>query len=463
MSHVPAEPHRPALVAAAVLLGAALQLNNGFYSPPALALMVAALACAWTALLAPRALGAIVPDRDGVVRVLLLAAVLGQVLVTARAPIGMYFARPLPWQHRGFVPGLEVVAVSAVVAAGSRSRRVRAAAGAAVIAVAALLGGLTYRGSPSPAIDVIAVHDEAFASLARGQSPYSMTFPDMYHGREGFYPPGMVVGGRVMYGFPYPPLSLAMTWPGHLLGDFRWSELAAWLVGAAATIAATRSSAVGVLAVALWLFTPRAFFSLEQSWTEPLALAWLGLSMFAASRRRFVLAAALLGLAAATKQYMVLAAPLALLLPRGSGRPWWHGPAIVAGVGALATAPAVVLDFNGFLGSVVMVQVRELLRMDALSLAVPYATFAGAPMPGAVYGPLVVAATALTAWRAPRTPAGFAAALAVTLFTTFAVGKKAFCNYYVCVVALLAIAIALSRLDTTERQAADAAPATTSV
>ena len=172
-----------------------------------------------------------------------------------------------------------------------------------MLGVAALLGGLTYRGSPEPLIDVVTVHDEAYAALARGESPYSLTFEDPYGGTQAFYPPGMVVDGRVQYGFPYPPLSLLMAWPGHLAGDFRWAELTGWLIAAAATIAAARGSAVGVLAVGVWLFTPRAFFSLEQAWTEPLALAWLGAALWAASKGRVTGAAVLIGLAAATKQY----------------------------------------------------------------------------------------------------------------------------------------------------------------
>ncbi len=91
------------------------------------------------------------------------------------------------------------------------------------------------------------------------------------------------------------------------------------------------------------------------------------------------------------------------------------------------------------------VQVREVLRYDALSLAVPYARATGAPLPGVVYVGIVALATGLAAWRAPRGVAGFTVALAVTLFTTFAFGKKAFCNYYICVIAVLAMAIACAR------------------
>ncbi len=439
------EPHRPALLAAAVLLGAALQRNNGFYDPAAVVGVVAALVCAWAALALPRALAAVVPDRDDLVRALLTAAVLAQLAVILRAPIGMYFAAPMPDQHAGFVAGLAVAAVCAL-AAFTNLRGVRLAAAAGLLGVAVLLGARTYQGSPRPAIDVITVHDEAFAALARGESPFSMTFPDLYDGQQAFYPPGMVEDGRVLYGFPYPPLSLLMTWPGHVLGDFRWSELAAWVLAGAATMAAARVSGLAALAVALWLFTPRAFFSLEQAWTEPLALVWLGAALLAATRGRRVTAAICIGLAAATKQYLVLAVPLVHLLDANDEPQPWRTTLIAVAAAAVVTVPGLLADPQGFFTSVVTVQLREVLRYDALSLAVTYAQAAGAPMPGVVYVVLVLAATWAAARLAPRGVGGFAAALAVTLLTTFAFGKKAFCNYYVCVIAVLAMAIAVARV-----------------
>jgi hypothetical protein len=440
----PVDPHRPALAVAAALLGTALQRNNGFYEPTAMAMVVAALLLAWAALLVPRWLGRIVPDRPRLVAGLLAVVLLGQLAVIARAPIGMYFARPMPWQHPGFVPGLVVAALGAAMAVfGGRRLRVTAAAG--LLGATLLLGLLTYRGSPEPVIDVVTVHDEAFAALARGESPYSMSFPDLYEGRQSFYPPGMVEGGRVLYGFPYPPLSLAMAWPGHWLGDFRYGELAALIVGAAALVAAGHGSAVAVLAAGVLLFTPRGFFALEQSWTEPFAIAWLGLSVWAASARRPLLAAVALGLAMATKQYLVLAAPMLWHLGSepGDRRRVLIAAAVAA---AVATLPALA-DPQGFLHSAVMVQVREVLRMDALSLAVPLAQAGGAPLPGVAYAALVVTAAFLALWRAPSTPSGATVALAVTVFTAFAFGKKAFCNYYVLVIATLVLAIGARRAD----------------
>ena len=67
---------------------------------------------------------------------------------------------------------------------------------------------------------------------------------------------------------------------------------------------------------------------------------------------------------------------------------------------------------------------------------------------------LVVGAAVLAAWRAPTTPAGATAAMAVTVFTAFAFGKKAFCNYYVLVIAVLAMATAARRNGDDPRPAA---------
>jgi hypothetical protein len=442
----PVEPHRPALVVSAALLGDALQLNNGFYGLAPIALVTVALALAWLALTAPRALNAVLPDRDRAVAQVILAVVVMQLLLISAAPIGFYFRHPMPWQHPGFVPGLVVAGLGTLAATLAGPRRwLRLAAATAVVAAATWLGVLTYRGSPTPAIDVVPVHHDAFAALGRGESPYSMTFADIYAGTEQFYPPGMAVDGRVLYGFPYPPLSLAMAWPGHLAGDFRYAELAALVAAAAFAVAAGRASAVAIGAIAILLFTPRAFFALEQAWTEPFAIVWVAGAIWAAATRRPLAAAAFLGLAAATKQYLALAVPAAWLL--GTDRATsLRALAVTVGVAGIALLPALG-DLSGFLHSAVMVQVREVLRMDSLSLAVTWAERSGAPMSGAAYAALVLAAAGLAVWRAPATPSGVAAALAVTLFTAFAFGKKAFCNYYVMVLSVLVLAIAVRRKD----------------
>lgn len=450
------EPHRPALAITMVALGYALQINNGFYTPAAIALVGLSLALAWAALLAPGALGRLVPDADGLVAGLLAAGLAGQLVLLMTSPFAMYVERPLPRDHAGFVPLLMVAAVGGAVAVLGR-RRWRAAALALLIAAHLGLGLLTFRASPDPTIDVVTVHDAAFKALAHGHSPYSIVFPDIYKGQQDFYPPGAVRDGIVHFGYTYLPVSLLSAWPGErLFGDFRVAELIGLAAGAGLLAMAGRLSTVAVLAAALLLFTPRVFFELEQAWNEPLMFAWLALGLWAWRARLMRLAVAGLGLAVGVKQYFAIGVPLAWLMPLPDGwLPGWpawarrlRAPVLIGAVVAATIVPVLLWDADGFLKSAVLVQVNEKLRADALSFAVTYAHAYGHELSTAAYGAIVAAALALAAWRAPATPAGFAAASAVVLFTAFAFGKKAFCNYYFFVLCLVCAAIACHERET---------------
>ena len=125
---------------------------------------------------------------------------------------------------------------------------------------------------------------------------------------SGFYSPEAVSGGRVLFGYPYPPLSLLMVLPGYALGDYRYAELAA-IVLSACLIAYGRPSQRSRLGAALLLTTPRVFFVLEQGWTEPAAVLLVALTAFAMMRRPRATDWTA-GLMLASKQYLVIAVPL---------------------------------------------------------------------------------------------------------------------------------------------------------
>src|SRR6185437_7177466 len=116
----------------------------------------------------------------------------------------------------------------------------------------------------------------------------------------------------LLFGFPYPPLSLLLVLPGYLLGDFRYAHLAATTL-AGALIALSRPGRIATAAAALFLFTPRGFFVLEAGWTEPMAVLMLAALVFAACRAPRA-SPMIVGLLLVTKQYLVLAAPLVWLL-----------------------------------------------------------------------------------------------------------------------------------------------------
>src|SRR5205085_986121 len=102
-----------------------------------------------------------------------------------------------------------------------------------------------------------------------------------------------------------------------LLGDVRYALLALTLLSAWLLARAVRGPS-GELGALLVLYQPRAFFVLEQSWSEPLTLAAFALVLFFLRRGRALLAAAALGLLLVSKQYSpFLAAPLLFAFPPG--------------------------------------------------------------------------------------------------------------------------------------------------
>src|SRR2546430_15165073 len=81
-------------------------------------------------------------------------------------------------------------------------------------------------------------------------------------------PRGLGGAAPPLGGPPSPPLSALLSLPGHLLGDHRYSLIAATIVSAA-LMAWLRPGPLPAGAAALLLFTPRRFFVLEQGFTEP--------------------------------------------------------------------------------------------------------------------------------------------------------------------------------------------------
>jgi len=109
--------------------------------------------------------------------------------------------------------------------------------------------------------------------------------------------------------------------------------------------------------------------------------------------------------------------------------------------------PLAVWDLPAFIHDVVALQVHQPFRTDALSFLAAFAYVTGGRLPSAC-GFVAAAAASLLAWRrCPRTPAGFAAAIAFVFFAFFAFNKQAFCNYYSFVVGTLCIALGAWRRD----------------
>jgi hypothetical protein len=434
---------RLCLVASAAAIGRALQIANGFYDDRALAWLTGAFVLALGAIAAWRW-----PSSGSRVRAGWIRGEGGLRLATALA-IGwqlssLLTSSPGMYLHERANLGLfraGVIMEAIVIGIGAGGVRLAARAWFPVLlAVHLALGLWMLRASPDPRIDVVSVHREAFSALSRGQSPYVISFRNIYGANSGFYNPDLVAGDRVLFGYPYPPLSLVLSAPGHLLaGDYRYAHLIAW-VAAAAFVGYLGTATFLKLAAALLLTQPRGFFVLEQGWTEPTVLMLAAATVYAMVRRP-ELAAWPSGLLAVAKQYLLLGVPLVWRFAGFRQRRWTFLLA-AAGIAAAVTVPLAIVEPRAFTESVVLLQMREPFRIDSLS----YLSWAARHDWGAgsfVWSLGAAAAALVLGFLAtPNTPAGFAVALALATFATFAFGSKAFCNYYFIVAGMLCCAAA---------------------
>lgn len=286
------------------------------------------------------------------------------------------------------------------------------------------------RSAPSH-IDVAVFLRDGSVAVLHGHNPYSMTFPNIYPPKlsDLFYGHGVVINGRITYGFPYLPVAVLVAIPGQLLGDVRYSQLIAMVV-TALVLRRLASDRIGRAAAVLGFAAPAAIPMLTGAWTEPTLVALLACLVLALERRRYAIAAALLGLFLVSKQYVVIAMPVICLI-----RHWMTRRMIFIGValGAAATLPFFLVDPAAFWKAIVRYQLIQPFRSDSVSLLVSSVNAFGWPPPW-TYGVLPFVGGALTALAvallAPRTPPAFAASVGLTLLVTILFSKEAFMNYY---------------------------------
>jgi hypothetical protein len=437
-------PHSPAapigveallLALAAAVLGYALQLTHGHYDPDGIWLAVAAWVLSLCALVVR------VQVKTSWLELVLGGAVVAQLYFLSVSPPtvempGVRQAKDL----LNFFAGLFVIA--GLVASGATGdARVKRWWFPAVVATHFVMGLLILKLAPSPNIDVFVVENEGLKALFHGENPFAITMPNPYGDASPFYPPGTSVGGRLQFGFVYPPLALLLCAPGWLLGDVRYSTLAAMSL-AALLIGYTRNSTVSKLAAVLFLMTPRTFFVADRAWTDPFIVMLTALVAWAALHQRRWLFVAM-GLFAALKQSMFIGGPALLLL-----FPWPLKPREVLpvalralGVGMALTLPFVAWNPHAFVNSVI--DIREVYRTDCLSLVAHLANTHVAELSRWSGLLAIIPVVALGLWRAPRTPFGFAALIAATHCTLYIWSTHAFCNEYYNVLGALCLALAL--------------------
>jgi hypothetical protein len=310
----------------------------------------------------------------------------------------------------------------------------------------------TIRSHPNPPIDVFLLQQAGAAALTRFHDPYLATIPDIYGPSSPFYI-AMTNNGHTLYGLGYPPLIALLNLPSYwLAGDVRYGQVIALLL-AAGLIAFMQSSWISLCAAVLLLINPFSQMMIQFGWIEPTLIFLLCLTLSAAFRYPRAVPY-LFGLFVCAKQPNLAVFPLGLILIDGP----WEWKRVVTFFGkALAVIVAINLPFylwnrEAFVISLLTVQLRVPLRTDLISYAAFFARRGWFVFPTWVAFLYLPAGILLGLWKAPRSAAGFAAAVALLFMPFFALSKQGSPNYYFLELGALCVTLAATAVNVPARQ-----------
>ncbi len=355
------------------------------------------------------------------------AVVVGSVAVTLTVPLFTYLRGG--WHTAALV----VLATGGLLAAALLAvPRRRAAAAALVTAVLTqvAVAVVAVVGDPSPRIDVWVVLQQGADALGRGENVYT---------QQWIGSPG------VQDFFPYLPWMAVLTAPGRwVAGDVRWMLLVWSLVLLAGLWSLSRGRVERAAAVgAVLVLAPGTLTQVDQAWTEPVLAALLVWFAALVHRGRAWWAVLPLALACASKQHLVLLAPM-LLLWRPFG---WRRTLAAGGLAGVLVLPWLVADPEAFFDDTV----TTLLTFHPIRFANTwYLYFLNeheVTLPFAVTGLVMAAVVAASVWAVWRRQPGVDEVLrwmALVLAVANLVNKQAFYNQFWLVAALVAASVAVS-------------------
>ncbi len=419
----------------AFFIGQAIQINNGHHHPVALVFVgIAAAAASVGVLFSKRAS---VFSRADLLVGAIAAVLCVQFVQLFINPPGIYLKPHPEADWRIYYAGL---AVAAVAAGGCLSTCPFWGKWTfwALLASFLSLGSWIILSSPEPKIDVFYCYKEGASALISFKSPYSINIPNIY-GHTLFYDSNLVAGNRVNIGFPYFPLTLIAAVPAYIIGDVRYAHLVAACV-AGLLMAILAPGPIGKAMAALYWFTPRSFFVIEQSWTEPFMVAGVAICVWA-SFKSYKLLAVSLGVLFSIKQSLIWMVPLSwLMVPRK----WSSVRHIVVVAGLVfmtVTLPWCLIDADGFWNSVVVFQFKQPFRADALTVGSWLALQEIDVFPTAVAFIIALLAVVFVLIASPHTPSAWCIGSCFVYILFFVLNKQAFCNYYYFVLGVSCIAV----------------------
>ncbi len=305
-----------------------------------------------------------------------------------------------------------------------RIPRLQMAVGVVLIGLVAFLLGTAISVNPDSRIDVQYAHTEAASLLFEGRNPYR----DMVV--EDTSPPEVNQG--IIIGYSYPPVTLLTYSLAAAVGDARIAGVVAVVtLLSTVLVVAVRSFPGGSVFPGVLATVPFLAGIVIGGWTEPLQAALLVAS--AAVYRRWVLSSIVLGLAVASKQYMVLAL-VPIVVSADTHR--YRRVVIAVGVAAATYLPFLIWDPGAMWYSLVGYQLQRLPRVDAASL-----WSIGLKVP-AVVALLLAVGICLFVWRRLSTPGTILLGQAGIFGVYFLLAPNSFGNFWFLVTVLAVAAVA---------------------
>jgi hypothetical protein len=305
---------------------------------------------------------------------------------------------------------------------------------AAIVLAASLImcGALVIVTSEEPVIDVLMAHQAAADAVASGMSPYN---PEVVVEDTSPYAPS----GHGIVGYPYPPLTAYSYVLGEwVFGDARWLSLLL-LAATAALFAFMWGSPIPKPASVLLATLPGWPIVLFLGFTEPLTILLLCACLITWDKEPWIATVAG-GLAIASKQYMLVVAPLLLVYAyrREPKR------ALVMTLAGIATvAPFAIADWNDMVRSTFTNLAELPIRPDGSSiqgLLLNLGSEIEIPLWLSLGFPLCI--SLILAFKArSRREVALGACIALTSF--FLLGSQAFINYWFLVACVAVLAYGL--------------------
>jgi len=358
-------------------------------------------------------------------------------------PIGTY-----PSSIAGIRPSLIVVGgMACLVAFGLGHRHagrlvvVALVLGVSVITTSALM---THEWNSEVGTDIYRAHRAAGGALTSGQNPYT----DVVRFEDG----NPFQEGRVFEGYPYPPVVLgtyglagSVTDP-RLVSSVAWLFFLGWLGWRSVRWRSGEASNLNLAVLMVLGLSPLISLVWFMAWTEPITLALF--TVAAILWERYPKSSGLfLGLALASKQYLVFLAPMLVLHRDRGSRPRSVLAAVVAGltilVGLAPDPPAFLRSTIGNLADITY-------RPDTQSLPGLLGHLGlQLNLPNVVWILVGLGVTTLLA-RSSTTSSGFMIRAGLGLGSAFVLGM-AFPNYWFLVAGLLGLGTALDVVGAEER------------